>query len=105
MHRRTSAVVVAGLLLGGCETMGSSPESALYWEAGKECEGRYRTIHLDRIDTEGNASAHADADSRIELPAFTQCYRDAIQKHAEELRKTGGSVPEGLSNGQSVDID
>ena len=34
---------------------------------------RYRTLHVDQIDSEGNVRMHADAESRIDVPRFNEC--------------------------------
>jgi hypothetical protein len=59
-------------LFVACATMTPDARIAdeIYWDAAKVCEFRYRSLHLDRIDTDGNASLHADAETRMDLPAF-----------------------------------
>jgi hypothetical protein len=100
--------VISGLLcFPACATM--TPEARLkdeiYWEAAKECESRYRTLHLDRIDLDGSASMHADAESRHELPAFNECYRQGVRTRAEKRRQAGLPVPETLNQEPTADLD
>ena len=75
----------------------------IYWDAAKECEGRFRTLHLDRIDTAGNLSMHADAESRQELPGFNTWYQAAVKKQVERREKAGATIPEGLNREPSAD--
>ena len=99
--------LTAGLLLSACGSM--TPEKRIadeiYWEAAKECESRHRTLHLDRIDSEGNASVHADAESRIELPAFNACYQKGVRARAEKRRQAGLPVPDSLNLEPTADLD
>ena len=85
-----------------------SPEarlrSEMFWEAAKMCESRYRTLHIDRIDTEGNVGLHADAESRHELPAFNECYRKELKAGVEAKRKAGIEVPD-MPTDPSADVD
>ena len=99
--------VLACLLSAACLTM--SPEdkarNEIYWDAAKLCEARYRTLHIDRIDSDGNISMHADADSRQELPAYNECYHQAIKADIEARRKKGLVVPEMPAQEPSADLD
>jgi hypothetical protein len=94
---RSIPVILTGLLLAsGCGTM--TPDSRarddIFWEAATACESRYRTLHIDRIDREGNVSMHADAESRHELPAFNECYRHGIRAQVEARKRAGLPVPD-----------
>ena len=95
------------LLVAGCVTM--TPEAKLrnevFWEAAKECEGRYRTLHLDNIDPSGGITMHADAETRAELAAFKQCYAKAVQTRVDARRKAGEPVPPELLEEPSVSLD
>lgn len=99
-------ILVACSFTAACGTM--TPEarlrSEIFWEAAKACESRYRTLHIDRIDTEGNVSLHADAESRHELPAFNECYRKGLRAEVETRRKAGIEVPE-MPTDPSADLD
>jgi len=77
----------------------------LFWNAAVECESRYRTLHLDRIDTGGGITLHADAESRSELQSFTRCYRQAVNARIEQRRQAGLPIPEELTVEPSVDLD
>ena len=96
-----------GLACVGCVSM--TPEAKLQneicWDAAKQCETRYRTLHLDRIDSEGNLSMHADAESRQELPGFSACYRAGIQSEIERRRKAGLPLPDKVNAEASADLD
>ena len=98
---------IAFLCAAGCESM--TPEarlrSEIFWDAAKVCESRYRTLHLDRIDSEGNVSMHADAESRHELPAFNACYRQGLREQVEARQKAGLTVPEMPAQEPTADLD
>src|SRR5262245_32143834 len=100
-------IVVAALVVAsGCLSM--TPEERIrndiFWDAARTCEARYRTLHIDRIDREGNVSLHADAESRHELPAFNNCYRQGIQSDVEAKRRAGITVAE-MPSDPSADLD
>jgi hypothetical protein len=109
MTWRTGALGVftsAVLLAGGCA---SSTRDGLrveiYWDAAVECESRYRTLHLDHVDMDGNVTMHADAESRHELQAFTDCYRKGVQARIERRRQAGLEVPDTLNREPTAEID
>ena len=77
----------------------------IFWEAAKACEARYRTLHLNRIDADGNVTMHADAESRHELPAFTECYRQGVRTRVEKRRQSGLPVPETLNREPGAELD
>lgn len=105
-HRWTAAVIGGLACLTGCAmTPEARVSNEIFWEAAKECEFRYRTLHLDRIDPDGNASMHADADSRQELPAFIGCYRQGVRTRIEQRRQAGLPVPDTLNREPDADID
>lgn len=95
------------LFAHGCETMTPDAHlrSEIFWEAAKACESRFRTLHIDRIDLEGNVSLRADAESRVELPAFNRCYREGLRTRIEERRRAGLAVPEMPAEEPSADLD
>src|SRR5262245_1321171 len=99
-------ILVACSFTAACGMM--TPEarlrSEIFWEDAKACEGRYRTLHIDRIDMEGNVGLHADAESRQELPAFNECYRKGLRAEVETRRKAGIAVPE-LPSDPRADVD
>ncbi len=108
MEHRSALTVVSGLLfLAACATM--TPEAQLrneiFWEAAKECESRYRTLHLDLIDPDGNVTMHADAESRGELSAFRNCYREAVRTRIEQRRQSGLPIPDSLNQEPTAEID
>jgi hypothetical protein len=70
-----------------------------------ECESRYRTLHLDQIDVGGGITMHADAESRSELQAFTNCYRRAVSQRIEQRRQAGLPIPDELGAEPSVELD
>jgi hypothetical protein len=106
MRSPVSLCMLALLFVAGCETM--TPEarlrSEIFWDAAKACESRYRTLHIDRIDSEGNVSLHADAESRHELPAYNACYQDGVRTQVEARRKAGLTVPE-MPQEPTADLD
>jgi hypothetical protein len=105
-NRSASVILVALLFAAGCGTM--TPEartrSEIFWEAAKPCESRYRTLHIDRIDSDGNVSMHADAESRHELPAFNECYRQGIRAQVEASKRAGLPVPD-MPQDPTADLD
>jgi hypothetical protein len=106
--RRILILIAGGLLLvPGCSTM--TPEARLrnelFWEAAKECETRYRTLHLDNIDTGGGISMHADAETRSELEQFRRCYRQGVKDRVERRRQAGLPVPDELNEEPTAEID
>ncbi|HXJ82459.1 MAG TPA: hypothetical protein VMS64_27710 [Candidatus Methylomirabilis sp.] len=108
LSRRSLPVIIgASLLSAACLT--TTPEdrarNEIYWDAAKVCETRYRTLHIDRIDSDGNVSMHADAESRQELPAYNQCYRQAVKAEIEARKKKGLMVPEMPAQEPSADLD
>ena len=107
MRPAVTLSILALLFAPGCETM--TPDARLreeiFWSAAKECESRYRTLHIDRLDREGNISLHADAESRMDLPAFNACYGAGIRARIEERRRAGLAVPEMPAQEPSADLD
>jgi hypothetical protein len=96
------------LLTAGCAST-MSPEARLrnevFWDAARECESRYRTLHLDRIDIGGGISMHADAETRSELEPFLQCYRQGVRDRVEQRRHAGLQVPDTLAEEPTAEID
>ena len=101
MHSGRVALIALLMLVAGCAGMGMSPGAKLrneiFWEAATQCEGRYRTLHLDRIDIGGGITMRADAETRSELAPFRECYKQAVQDRVEQRRRAGLPVPEELS--------
>jgi len=102
-------IATALALAAGCATGPMSPEarlrSDLYWDAARQCESRYRTLHLDRIDLDGNVSMHADADTRADLEPFRKCYRDTLKTEVEHRQQAGLAVPAMPPREPSADLD
>jgi len=102
-------MVLAGALLGvGCAAH-MTPEQKmaheLFVQVAGSCENRYHTIHVDQIDSEGSLKIHADADSRTEYRPFVTCYVEGLKALAEERRKAGQPVFEGLMRTPDVELD
>ena len=104
---RLGALASAVMIVAGCAS--AAPDAALrneiYWDSAVECESRYRTLHLDQIDSQGNATLHADAETRHELGPFTDCYRKAVRARVERKRQAGQPLPEEFDRVPSADID
>ncbi|HSB43229.1 MAG TPA: hypothetical protein VLK28_15435 [Methylomirabilota bacterium] len=91
----------------------STPESRLrdevlldvYWTAARECESRYRTLHITRLMADGALSLSADANSRIDAAGFLECYWQGVQARVERRCGAGLPVPDGLNLRPDVDID
>jgi hypothetical protein len=95
-------------LWAGCATT-MTPEQKMaheiFVEVASSCESRYHTIHVDQIDIDGGLKIHADADSRTEYRSFVACYSDGLKARAEERRKAGQPVYEGLTRTPDVELD
>jgi hypothetical protein len=109
MRRQTLPMLVtAAMVLAGCAS-NMSPEAKLrndvFWEAATQCESKYRTLHLDRIDIDGGITMHADAETRSELQPFKDCYRQAVKDRIEKRQKAGLPIPAELNVEPTVDLD
>ena len=100
---RTSILVL--LFAPGCATSDSALRSQIFWEAAAICESRHRTVHVDQIDSEGNVAMHSDAESRMDLIPFNDCYREQIRAKVEDRRKKGLPVPEMPETEPSAELD
>ena len=102
-------LMMAALFLGAGCAASLTPEQKLsheiFVEAAHECESRYHTIHVDRVDLDGGVKIHADADSRTEYRAFVSCYVEGLKARAEARRKAGLPVPEALTREPDVELD
>ena len=108
MYRAAIVSILAILLIVvGCVglTADARLRSDVFWEAAKACESRFRTLHIDRIDSEGNVSIHADADTRMDLPRVNECYRDGLRARLEDPRRAGLTVPEMPTSEPTADLD
>jgi hypothetical protein len=96
------------LLTAGCAST-MSPEARLrnevFWDAARECESRFHTLHLDRIDIGGGITMHADAETRSELEPFLQCYRQTVRDRVEQRRQAGLPIPDTLTEEPTAEID
>ena len=99
--------LICGLACVACASMTPDQKirNDLYWDTAKDCEGRFRTLHLDRIDPEGNVSLHDDAESPQELPGFNACYRAAVKKQVERRKQGGLAIPAGLNEERTANLD
>jgi hypothetical protein len=105
-----AAALVPMLALGACA---STAESRLrndvlldvYWTASRQCEARYRTLHVDHIGMDGSLSLIADANSRSEAQQFRDCYWNAVRERAEQRRAAGRPTPDGMGLQPDIDID
>jgi len=99
--------LTCGLACTACVSMTPDQKirNDLYWDAAKDCEGQFRTLHLDRVDPEGNVSLHADAETRQELPGYNACYRAAVKKLIERRKQGGLAIPEGVNEEPTADLD
>ena len=107
MRWPASPLILAVLFAAGCESMGHDTRlrSEIFWDAAKACESRFRTLHIDRIDSDGNVSMHADAESRMDLPPFNECYRRELQMQIEHRRNAGLTVPEMPQQEPTAELD
>jgi len=102
--RSILVIPTAFLLAAGCMTSEARVRHEMFWDAAKPCESRYRTLHIDRIDADGNVSMHADAESRHELPAFNECYRQGVREQIEAKKRAGLAVPD-MPQEPTADLD
>jgi hypothetical protein len=107
---RAPAILVMATvtLVAGCAAAmspGATLRNEVFWEAATQCENRYRTLHVDRIDIDGGISLHADAESRGELEPFTKCYRQAVNDRVDQRRRTGLPIPDELTVAPTVELD
>jgi hypothetical protein len=102
-------MALAGALLSAGCAANMTPEQKtaheIFVQVASHCESRYHTIHVDQIDLEGSLKVHADADSRSEYRAFVTCYVEGLKARAEERRKAGQPVLEGLTHVPDVELD
>jgi hypothetical protein len=104
---------VAGIVLlaGGCAPL--SPEEKLrwdltedvYWDAARECAGRYGTVSLGRVSRDGDLHVDLAAESRSELRQFTACYWEGIRQRVDARRQKSLPVPEPFNLQPGVDAD
>ena len=108
------AIIVFALAAAlGVSACASTSESRLrdevlldvYWTAARECENRYRTLHIVRLMADGGLSLSADANSRIDAAGFQACYWQGIQARVDRRRAAGLPVPDGVSLNPDIDID
>jgi hypothetical protein len=103
-------VIAATIAPAGCA---STPESRLrrevfldlYWAASRQCEDRYRTLHVTQIGMDGSLSLSADADSRSEFRAFQECYWKGVAERADHRRTRGLAVPEDVNLRPDIELD
>ena len=102
--------MLAASMLAGCAT---TPEAKLrnevfldvYWTVARQCEDRHRTLHVDRIATDGGLSVTADANSRIDAAGFRECYWTGVPRQVERRRAAGLPVPDDINLHPGIDID
>jgi hypothetical protein len=108
MRRLATLLMTTVTLVAGCAAAmspGVRLRNEVFWQAATQCENRYRTLHLDRIDTGGGISLHADAESRSELQPFEKCYRQAVNGLVEQRRGAGLPIPDELTVEPTVELD
>jgi hypothetical protein len=102
------ALSLAGLLTIGCAV---SPEvrlrdqmvTEIYVDAARTCETSFRSLRMDRVDTEGNLTLDVEANQTQDLPGFAECYWKGIAQRVEHRRQAGLPVPDSLNLKPSVD--
>jgi hypothetical protein len=102
------ATIALGILVlaGGCAgTTQNTGAFGIYWDASRECESRYRSLRVHRIDVNGDLTVSADLDLPSELAAFTRCYREQIQQGAARWQQAGQALPETFNQSPTVEID
>ena len=103
------SITVIGIMPSAGCAANMTPEQQMthetFVQVASSCESRYHTIHVDQIDLEGGLKIHADADSRTEYRPFVACYSDGLKARAEERRKAGQPVCEGLTRTTDVELD
>lgn len=107
---RTGLALGLVVVLGGCASttdggLGREFFHDVYWAVASECEGRYRTLHVERIATDGGLSVSAAANSRIEAADFRNCYWSGVTARVERRRAAGLPVPPDVNLHPGIDID
>jgi hypothetical protein len=109
LKARALMTIVVGTLLGagGCATMTPEERSAfgVYWDAARECEQRYRNLHVDRVQSNGDVSLSAELDLPRNLAEFTQCYHDGIRDAVVRRERSGQPVLQTLNPNPAVELD
>jgi len=107
MRTLVTLVMATTTVASGCASMspGAKLRNEVFWQAATQCENRYRTLHLDRIDTSGGITLHADAETRSELQPFQDCYRQAVKDLIEQRRRAGLPIPEELMVEPTAELD
>jgi hypothetical protein len=76
-----------------------------YWDAGRECERRHRSIRLLNVDVNGDLNVEAFAESRIDRAPVIECYHREIRRRIEQRRQQGLPVPDDINLAPSVEIE
>ena len=102
------ALSLVGLLTMGCVAspatrMRDQMVTEIYWSAARACEVQFRSLRMDRVDTEGNLSLDVDAGQIQDVPRFAECYWQGIAQRVEHRRQAGLPLPDPFNLKPSVD--
>jgi len=99
------ALSLVGLVTIGCA---SSPETKqrneIYMDAARACEIQFRSLHIDRVDAQGNVTVDVEAGQTQDVAGYRQCYWQGIAQRVERQRQAGPPPSDSLDLKPSVDI-
>jgi hypothetical protein len=91
------SIILAGVMLSAGCAANMTPEQQMAHEIFVQV--------ASSCDLDGGLKVHADADSRTEYRPFVACYSDGLKAQAEERRKAGKPLYEGLMRTPDVELD
>ena len=97
MGRR--APLLAAFPVAGCAPTSESRlrhglVTEVYWDAARECEHRFRALHLKAIVVSGDVDLDVDAGNTQDIRPYAQCYWDGIAVRVEKRRAAGLPMPD-----------
>ncbi len=66
----------------------------VYWDAARECEHRFRSLHLKSVGVNGDLDLDVDAGQTHDIPYFAKCSWTAIEARVDKRRAAGLPMPE-----------
>jgi hypothetical protein len=104
------ALLAVVLVTFGCAT---TPETRLryqmtteiYWDAARQCENRFPSLHIERVGVGGDVILGVDALQTQDVQRFTECYWQGIAERVERRRQASLPLPDSLDLKPTVDID
>ncbi|MFI5338201.1 MAG: hypothetical protein ACHQ5A_15540, partial [Opitutales bacterium] len=75
----------------------------IFFDAARECEGRFHSLHIQSLNVEGDLVLDVDAGQNHDVPAFGRCYWQGIGQRVERRHQAGLPVPNSLNLKPPVD--